>query len=297
MAMVNPTTRANYEPNSWGPEEGGPREDPATGFRTYPAEESGPKRRLRPESFADHYSQAHQFYVSQTDIEQRHLTDAFVFELSKCDREAIRTRMVAGLRNVDEDLARAVADGLGLKEMPEAAEAARPPIRDLPASPALSILANGPDSFADRKIGVLVSDGIDAAKLADLRSAADAEQVSVELVAPVVGGIQASDGNLMPADQKIDGGPSVLYDAIIVLASKTGAPALAALPAARDFVTDAYAHCKFIGYVAEATPLFEATGLSSLMDGGFVSLDDHPAADFIARCAGMRFWDRQLASA
>jgi catalase len=181
--------------------------------------------------------------------------------------------------------------------MPEAAEAARPPIRDLPASPALSILANGPDSFAGRKIGVLVSAGIDAAKLADLRSAADAEQVSVELVAPVVGGIQASDGNLMPADQKIDGGPSVLYDAIIVLAAKTGAQALAALPAARDFVTDAYAHCKFIGYVAEATPLFEATGLSSLMDGGFVSLDDHPAADFIARCAAMRFWDRQLASA
>jgi len=79
-----------------------------------------------------------------------------------------------------------------------------------------------------------------------------------------VGGVEASDGHRVPADQKIDGGPSVLYDAIIVLAAKDGAEALAALPAARDFVTDAYAHCKFIGYTGDAAPLFEAAGLSRL---------------------------------
>ncbi|HYX62395.1 MAG TPA: catalase, partial [Streptosporangiaceae bacterium] len=43
MATVNPASRANYEPNSWGADEGGPREDPASGFRTYPADEAGPK--------------------------------------------------------------------------------------------------------------------------------------------------------------------------------------------------------------------------------------------------------------
>jgi catalase len=299
MTMINPTTRANYEPNSWSPEEGGPREDPATGFHTYPdadpgRAESGPKRRLRPESFADHYSQARQFYISQTEVEQRHLADAFVFELSKCDKTAIRTRMVAGLRNIDEDLARAVADGLGLMEMPERAAPAREPIRDLPASRALSILANGPASFAGRKIGVLVTDGTDAATLTSLRSAAEQEHVNVELVAPTVGGVEAGDGTRLPADQKIDGGPSVLYDAIIVLASKHGASALAHVPAARDFVSDAYAHCKFIGYTSDAMPLFEANGLSSEMDDGFISLDNHSVTDFIAQCAKLRFWQRQL---
>src|SRR4051794_3127449 len=34
MAMRNPKGRVNYEPNSWT--DGGPREDPAAGFRTYP---------------------------------------------------------------------------------------------------------------------------------------------------------------------------------------------------------------------------------------------------------------------
>jgi catalase len=64
------------------------------------------------------------------------------------------------------------------------------------------------------------------------------------------------------------------------------------MPAARDFVTDAYAHCKFIGYAGDPSPLFEATGLSGLMDDGFISLEEHSAADFISRCAELRFWNR-----
>jgi catalase len=293
MAMANPQGRVNYEPSSWDPP--GPREDPAAGFRTYPDGEgdaAGPKRRLRPESFADHYSQARQFFISQSETERQHIIDAFTFELSKCQRTAIRTRMVAGLRNVDEDLAHSVADGLGLPELPDALPAAREPITDLAASAALSILANGPDSFAGRKLGILVTDGADAAKLEELKSAAEQAQVNVELIAPAVGGIQDSGGHQVPAGQKIDGGPSVLYDAVIVLTAKDAAEALAALPAARDFVTDAYAHAKFIGYTADAAPLFEAAGLSRLIDDGFVSLDETAAADFISGCTELRFWPR-----
>jgi catalase len=301
MAFRNPQSRANYEPNSWGPEQGGPREDPVAGFRSHPggdlAGDSGPKRRLRPESFADHYSQARQFFISQTEVERRHIIDAFVFELSKCDREAIRTRMVAGLRNVDEDLAREVAEGLGLPELPMALSPAREPVRDLPASPALSILANGPDSFAGRKLGILVTGGVEAPMLDGLRSAAEQAQVNVEIVAPTVGGIDVGNGARVPADQKIDGGPSVLYDAVVLLVSKHGATELAAMPAARDFVTDAYAHCKFIGYAGDPGPLFDAAGLTGLMDDGFISLEEHSAADFIARCAQLRFWNRQLSNA
>ncbi len=294
MAMTNPQGRVNYEPNSWDPP--GPREDPAAGFRTYPdgqGDEAGPKRRLRPESFADHYSQARQFFISQTDVEQQHIIDAFVFELSKCERIAVRTRMVAALRNVDEDLAGSVAGGLGLPELPDALPAAREPVRDLAGSPALSILANGPDSFAGRKLGILVTDGADAAKLAELTSAAEQAKVTVELIAPAVGGVETSDGHSVPADQKIDGGPSVLYDAVVVLAAKQGTPLLAALPAARDFVADAYAHCKFIGYTGDAAPLFDAAGLTPLMDDGFADLDRLSAADFLSRCAQLRFWPRQ----
>src|SRR5579875_3492099 len=99
MSLRNPRGRGNYEPNSWG----GPREDPPRGFVSYAAHEEGAKRRLRAESFADHYSQALQFYVSQTEVERRHIAAAFTFELSKCEESRIRLRMLAGLRNVHEE--------------------------------------------------------------------------------------------------------------------------------------------------------------------------------------------------
>jgi catalase len=299
MTVSNPVTRANYEPNSWPGAESGPREDPA-GYRSYPDEVAGAKRRLRPQSFADHYSQAGQFYVSQTEVERRHIAEAFTFELSKCEREEIRTRMVAGLRNVDEELAATVAEGLGLRELPAPAEPARAPRRDLPASPPLSILGRGPGSFAGRKLGVLVTNGADAETLAALRAAATAEGAQVEIIAPAVGGVDVSDGTRVPAGQQIDGAPSVLYDAVAILAAPGGARALAARPPARDFVTDAVAHCKFIGYTSGAAVLFEAAGLPtdpSNEDDGFISLSEYPPVEFIARCRQLRFWHREFATA
>ncbi|MFF0455359.1 catalase [Nocardia africana] len=292
MAMVNPKGRVNYEPNSWPDEMKGPREDPERGFTTVPETVSGPKRRLRPESFADHYSQARQFYVSQTGIEQQHIIEAFVFELSKCDRVEIRTRVVAALRNVHEDLATAVAEGLGLAELPEPARCAREPITDLAPSPALSIVRNGPDSVAGRKIGVLVTDGVDPKALAEVREAVQAEKAILEIIAPKVGGVTTDDGGTVEADQKIDGGPSVLYDAVVILATEAGAAELAALPPARDFVSDAYAHGKFIAH-RNAGALFAAAGLTGELDAGVLDLAAGASvADFLGRSRDVRYWAR-----
>jgi catalase len=294
MAIVNPTTRANYEPNSWEPSVGGPREDPSRGFTSFVADEGGGKRRLRPESFADHYSQARQFYRSQTEPEQRHISAAFVFELSKCERPEIRERMVAGLRNVDDDLARAVAENLGLARLPRALPPAVTPLDELPASPSLSILANPPASFAGRKLGLLVTDGADSTLLSRLRAATKKEQANIELIAPRIGGVTTSDGKHVPADQKIDGAPSVLYDAVAVLASEEGGVALASLPAARDFVTDAFAHCKFVGYTPGGAALLEATGIATDLDDGFIELGSARAASgFLERCRELRHWERE----
>jgi catalase len=80
MAMRNPVGHVNYQPNSFG---AGPRESPERGFTAFPDLENGAKRRLRAESFADHYSQARQFFISQTLGEQHHIAAALTFELSK----------------------------------------------------------------------------------------------------------------------------------------------------------------------------------------------------------------------
>ena len=53
-------------------------------------------------------------------MEQTHIKDAFVFELSKVETPVIRTRMLAHLVNVDPELAAKVADGLGMPVPPAA---------------------------------------------------------------------------------------------------------------------------------------------------------------------------------
>ena len=293
MAMHNPAGRANYEPNSWGPAQGGPREDPVRGFKSVMTPPDGDKLRIRPESFADHYSQARQFYISQTPIEQKHIGDALVFELSKVERPDIRSRMVSHLIHIDADLADTVAKGLGLP-LPEPAKAAVAPKTDLPPSDALSILKNGPQSFAGRKLGLLVSDGADAALVKALMSAVEDAGAMCEVVAPKIGGATLSDGTMLPAQQKIDGGPSVLYDAVAVILSDEGAAMLAKDAPSKDFVADAFAHCKFLGLSPQAEPLLVKAGIAEDLDDGCLGLESaDDAKAFVAALAPLRFWDRE----
>jgi catalase len=293
MAMRNPVGRANYQPNSWGE---GPREDPNRGFRSFRQPIDAPKARLRPESFADHYSQARQFFMSQTVTEQTHIAMALTFELSKCENPLIRERMVSHLLNIDEALGAAVADKLGIDKLPKPADPAVQPRDDLPASPALSIIENGPKNFAGRKLGVLVSDGCDGKLLEALRAAIDQEGATTELVAPKVGGVVTADGTHLPAKHMIDGGPSVLFDAVALVLSKDGAAMLAKEAAARDFVADAFAHCKFIAFTPEAVPLLEKAGVAPDADEGLVRLDRAAAvAAFLESCRKLRLWAREAA--
>jgi catalase len=294
MAYINPTGRANYEPNSIGGVAGGPREDPRNGFRSYPAEEAGPKVRERSETFADHFSQARQFYLSQTEVERDHICAAYVFELSKVENPAVRERMVSQLRNVDELLASTVADGLGLKAVPAAAPAARPTIEGLPKSPALSILRNPPGTFEGRKVGIVVSDGVEAALLKSLQTAINNAGATFEIIAPRVAGVKASSGTQIVAQQRIDGAPSVLYDAVALLLSESGAIELASDPALRDFISDAAVHKKFLGFTEAAQPVLKRVLGISKPDAGMIQLANATTAKaFLKACADLRFWKRK----
>ncbi len=294
MAMRNPKGRANYEPNSWGPSQGGPREDPMRGFTSFADQADGAKQRVRSESFADHYSQARQFYMSQTPIEQKHIGDALVFELSKVERPDIRSRVVSHLLNVDAGLAGTVADGLGLP-LPAAAIAAREPIFDLPVSDKLSIVKNGPATFKGRKLGILLSDGADAAIVKALIKAVTAGGAVYEVVAPKIAGVTLSDGTTIAAKHKVDGGPSVLFDAVAVVLSAEGAALLAMDAAAKDFINDAFAHCKYIGFGAEAQALFVKAGIAEDLDDACLPLAKAADAKTFMEAAGaLRHWPREL---
>jgi catalase len=243
MQMAQPTGRVAYEPNSLS--ESSPRESPDMGFRSIAATEDGPKGRIRVQSFADHYSQARQFYRSQSVFEQAHIASAFVFELSKVDHIHVRAAIVAHLRHIDEDLARRVGSGLGFDKLPDAPMAAAP-VQERVPSPALQIIGRMKATLKGRAIGILIAHGSDGYVIAALCKAATDAGASVKIVAPRVGGITLADGSMLMSDAQLSGTPSVLFDAVAIILSSDGTKSLSMESAAVDFARDAFNHLKAI---------------------------------------------------
>ena len=285
MQMAQPVGRVSYEPSSLS--ENSPRETPAKGFQSAAATESGDKGRIRAETFADHYSQARQFYLSQTAYEQAHIASALVFELSKVEHVHVREAMVGHLRHIEADLAKRVAAGLGLHKMPDAPTAAAP-VRKLPASPALQIIGKMKHTLMGRSIGILIADGSDGAAITKIRKAATKAGASVKIVAPKVGGARLADGSMLAADGQLAGTPSVLFDAVAIILSGKGAKELSNEGAAIDFVRDAFGHLKAIAIDKGGQALLTAANVGQ--DAGVVNAGDQDA--FIA-AAKTRQWDRE----
>jgi len=284
MQMAVPKGRVNYEPNSLSRD--APRETP-NGFRSAAVLEDGVKGRVRAESFADHYSQARQFYLSQVPIEQAHMAFALVFELSKVDHAHIRLAMIGHLRNIDENLATRVADGLGLDALPPAAPAAAP-VKDLDLAPSVQTVGKAKPTLEGRCVGILVADGSDAAAIAAVKKAAIAAGATVKIVAPKVAGAKLADGSLLPANGQLAGTPSVLFDAVAVILSQDGGELLSTEAAAVDWVRDAFGHLKAIGFDAGGQLLLQAGGIAP--DAAVVRVSD--VAGFIA-AGKTRQWDRE----
>jgi catalase len=285
MQMEQPAGRVSYEPNSLAADS--PREQPALGFRSAGAEESGAKGRIRPEQFADHYSQARQFYRSQTSYEQTHLASALVFELSKVEHPHIREAMVGHLRHIEMDLAQRVASSLGMAELPPA-PATAVAVQDFDPSPALQLISKMKDTLEGRVVGLLVADGSDAESINAATKAVLAAGAKVKRVALNIGTAKLDDGSRMKIDGQLAGTPSVLFDAVAIILSEQAAELLAKEAAAVDFVRDAFGHLKAIGFDKGGEALLKMAGIKQ--DVGVVPIG--ALKHFIA-AAKTRQWERE----
>ena len=288
MQTKVPKGRANYEPNSLSVvgEDGGPRESP-NGFVTTTnptgADEQGEKLRMRAELFGDHYSQARLFWVSATDNEKAHIASAFTFELSKVGLAHVQERTVANLRNVNEELAKRVADGLGI-DLPKANPAFREPV-DMPPSDALSIQKSMKETLEGRQVGILIADGSDGAEIDAVVSAVEGAGGKAFLVAPKVGGAKLADGSKKKAHGQLAGSPSQIFDAVAVVLSEDGCKMLLKEGAAVQWVMDAFGHLKAVAANAASKPLLDKAGVEP--DAGVVDLGK------IATAGTKRYWDRE----
>ncbi len=296
--------RVSYEPNSLGG--GCPFQAGRMGFVSFPERISDDKLRGKPEKFADHYTQATLFWKSQTPAEQAHIVDAFRFELGKCQTPGIRTRMVAGLMNVDTGLASRVAQGLGI-DLPDPLPRVlnKLPKPEVDQSPALSLRARpGDGSIRTRKIALLVADGVDADAVQAMHDAMLEHGAVPVYVAGRLGPVEPAAGSTLQADATMELQPPVLFDALVLPAGQAAVAALLEDEMAIDFVKNIYRHCKPILALDGASALLEAAHVPPMLPDGsgdpgvlVVSGQDHATVvdAFVQAVGRHRHFEREAA--
>jgi catalase len=297
--------RASYEPNSLGG--GCPFQAGAAGFVSFPEpmEPDAHKVRGKPERFADHYTQATLFWKSQTPVEQTHIINAFRFELSRVQLPAVRERMVSGLMNVDAALAAAVAEGLGIRQMPEpmpkVLETEVTP--EVTTSPSLSLFARpGEGGVRTRRVAILVADGVEGGGLKALAERLVSAGAVPRFVGARLGSAESVDGEPIEIDVPMAAAPSVLFDGVILPGGEGAVERLVADGRALEFLKDQYRHCKPMLVLGAATGLLATAGIPTSLPSGqpdpgiVVGPSDDPgsAADtFMHALAQHRHFDRE----
>ena len=156
------------------------------------------------------------------------------------------------------------------------------------------MLLNPPASFKGRKVGVLLGEGADSSMLRALERAAKKEGASIAYVASRKEGVLDSDGNAIAVAEIVDGGPSVLFDAVAIIAPESEIEMLSKEPSAIQFVSDAISHRKYVLYTSPALALFAAAGMPDANEKPGVMLMDKMkvAKTFIEQCRDLRCWQR-----
>jgi catalase len=241
--------------------------------------------RGKAERFADHYSQATLFFNSQTPVEQQHIINAFRFELSKVQVPAIRERMVSSLRNVSEELAEAVAEGLGITELPPPMpKVMQKKVRaEVVLSKPLSLFARRGDvGIQARRIAILIADGVDGDEAKAIAARIRAEARCRLFVAPRLGAVRPAKGAAMQADASLEIAPSVLFDAVAVVDGRRERRDIGCKwPGRTEFLKDQYRHCKAMLISGAAQLVLEKAGIPATLPTG----DPDPRHDRRRRAA------------
>ncbi|MDP9802756.1 catalase [Acinetobacter calcoaceticus] len=284
--------QASYQPNSidgnW-PVETPPAAENG-GFESYYERVSGQKIRERSESFSDHFSQPRLYYKSLAPHEQKHVVDAYTFELSKVKRKYIRERQVQQiLANIDLDLARQVGENLGI-EVPDLSLDFKP--QAVEKSAKLSMLAFPPADIKGRKIAVLIHNLVKSDALETIKNWAIKEGAIVHLLAPNLAPVKDHQDKVIAADGMQMAEPSIAYDAVII-PDGDNLNAVIQDGVTRHYILEAYKHLKPIVFLGNKSDLLEPLNL--VADEGTLIEDDfkHVSEKLKNLLKAHRVWSRE----
>lgn len=224
-----PCAPANYEPNSLNdnyPREADPKKENV--YKAHADRLEGHVTYEPSPSFFNFYSQPRLFFMSLTDVEKNHLTDAFVFELGKVTRAYIRERMIDLVAHVDVELAQKIAEGLGLQLTETQKKYPAPPVLGgVEKDASISLYANNPDfPLKGRRVAVLLASLTEADQLKP-NSVLDktikelqSKSINVNILAEKLLPKDSDQPGSLCVDATTDMMLEVLYDAFILVGDK-----------------------------------------------------------------------------
>lgn len=280
----------------------------AGAFSSYEEHIDAKKVRTRSKSFIDFFSQPALFYRSLADWEKNHLMEAYSFELGKCTHNHIKERMLWMVAQIDEDLAKKVAENLGLKipkdiERPiNQAIGADSNIEDFQPGPKLNYLDRSPalsqantkfNSIATRQIAILAADDFNFKDFDNMTSALESENAVCNIVAPHGGTIRCDTDMEHPVQASIDTTESVLYDAVYIPGGQSSVDDLSKNAKFLKFINEALKHCKAIAADKEGEKLLDKTFAKDFRDDAAILVNADPSK-FVKAISRHRNWDRMV---
>jgi catalase len=285
---INPG-QVSYHKNSLAGNSPEPSSEEEGGYAHYQEKVDGRKVRQRSESFKDHYSQAKLFWNSMTEVEKEHIIQAFHFEVGKVKSKDVQQQIVEMFSNVDDELAKTIAIGVGVNPPANKSEVKM----DL-ASPALSQEQMKVNTAATRKVAILAADGFNGSEVNQVLESFKSAGITAEIISHNRGVITSSEGQQVEVNQTFLTADSVLFDAVYVAGGQESVDALKASKEPIYFVDEAYNHFKAIGAGKEGAEILSKAGIvSNDPASGIVAVtDNNSGTAFIEAIAKHRHWSR-----
>lgn len=268
---------ANNTPRTVSPAEGG--------YESYQEKVEGKKIRARSDSFNDHFSQATLFWNSMTNWERQHITEAFVFELSKVKSLSVRQQVVDMFGHVNWDLANTIAINIGVNPPPASQSTVNQ------ASPALS-MQNTIFSPNTLTVAVILVEGFDGPKFKNVLDQLMAQGIAPKIISDRLGEIAGTGGVTANAEFTFLTAKSVQFDAVYFVNSSEHNKMFN--KNAIMFIDEAFSHYKPIAVNAPLREVMEMNQYAG-KPGVVIETDTNSfAPEFINAITQQRFWDRKI---
>ncbi|MBO0993699.1 catalase [Bacillus sp. SD088] len=255
------------------------------GYKHYQEKVDSRKIQARSESFKDHFTQATMFWNSMSEVEKRHIKEAFCFELSMVNDKTIRQQVVDMIAHIHLQLAKEVAVNVGVEEPSTGGSDVTK------ASPALSQMntIHKPDTL---KIAVVLDEGYDDAVVETVIQGLKENHTYPTVISSKLGKVKGNSGTEIEAVATFDTGDPVLFDGLYVAGGKKSNKDF--IKKATYMVQETFKHFKPIGATGEGIDILRTNGVTT--EPGVITGDqpDNFITAYIDALTAHRHWNRNV---